>query len=249
MDRAAETAAEAVLHLPVAAGTGEREQRLHRRERDADQRERWLHRREREADEREREADEREREADERDRDADERDRDADQRDRDADQREQRLQERAARLRRRAEELRARGDDVRERAEQAIEQANAVLDATRDRARRAGGTINRGYARAARERANVARSARRCARHPVYRQQDFAELADRFSALRKRTAAAAALLAHNEEKIARFHDELASHEPANPVYMRLANDAREAARRAREYERKYGSTAAPRPDA
>ena len=242
MDRAAETAAEAVPHLPVAAGTGEREQRLHRRERDADQRERWLHRREREADEREREADEREREADERDREADERDREADQR-------EQRLQERAARLRQRAEELRARGDDVRERAEQAIEQANAVLDATRDRARRAGGTINRGYARAARERANVARSARRCARHPVYRQQDFAELADRFSALRKRTAAAAALLAHNEEKIARFHDELASHEPANPVYMRLANDAREAARRAREYERKYGSTAAPRPDA
>ena len=242
MDRAAETAAEAVPHLPVAAGTGEREQRLHRRERAADERERWLHRRERAADERDREADERDREADERDR-------EADQRDREADQREQRLQERAARLRRRAEELRARGDDVRERAEQAIEQANAVLDATRDRARRAGGTINRGYARAARERANVARSARRCARHPVYRQQDFAELADRFSALRKRTAAAAALLAHNEEKIARFHDELASHEPANPVYMRLANDAREAARRAREYERKYGSTAAPRPDA
>ena len=193
MDRAAETAAEAVLHLPVAAGTGEREQRLHRRERDADQRE-------------------------------------------------QRLQERAARLRRRAEELRARGDDVRERADQAIEQANAVLDATRDRARRAGGTINRGYARAARERANVVRSARRGARHPVYRRQDFAELADRFSALRKRTAAAAALLAHNEEKIARFHDELASHEPANPVYIRLANEAREAARRAREYERKYGTS-------
>ena len=228
MDRAAETAAEAVLHLPVAAGTGEREQRLHRRERDADQRERWLHRREREADEREREADEREREADERDR--------------DADQREQRLQERAARLRRRAEELRARGDDVRERADQAIEQANAVLDATRDRARRAGGTINRGYARAARERANVVRSARRGARHPVYRRQDFAELAGRFSALRERTAAAAALLADNEEKIARFHDELASHEPANPVYIRLANEAREAARRAREYERKYGTS-------
>ena len=179
MDRAAETAAEAVPHLPVAAGTGEREQRL---------------------------------------------------------------QERAARLRRRAEELRARGDDVRERADQAIEQANAVLDATRDRARRAGGTINRGYARAARERANVVRSARRGARHPVYRRQDFAELAGRFSALRERTAAAAALLADNEEKIARFHDELASHEPANPVYIRLANEAREAARRAREYERKYGTS-------
>jgi len=139
-------------------------------------------------------------------------------------------------------ELRARGDEVRERAEQAVEQANTVLDASRNRARRSEATINRASARAARGRANVARSARRTAGRRVYRQQDLAELADRFSALRERTAAAAAKLADNEEEVARFHDELASHEPANPEYMRLANEAREAARRAREYERKYGSS-------
>jgi hypothetical protein len=146
------------------------------------------------------------------------------------------------RLRQRAKELRARGDDVRERAEHAVEQANVVLDATRDHARRAEATINRASARAARERANVARSARRGALHPVYRQQDFAEQADRFSALRKRTAEAAAQLAENEEEAGRFHDELASHDPANPEYMRLANEAREAARKARECERKFGSS-------
>jgi len=207
MDRAAETSAEAVLQLAVAAGTGEPEQRL-------EQRKQRLQEREREADEREREANERE----------------------------QRLRERAVRLRQRAVELRARGDDARERAEQAVDQANAVLDVTRNCGRRAEATINRASARAARERANVARSARRGARHPVYRQQDSAELADRFSALRKRTAAAAAQLAENEEEIARVHDKLASHQPANPEYMRLANEAREAARRAREIERKYGSS-------
>jgi len=164
------------------------------------------------------------------------------EREREADEREQRLRERAVRLRQRAVELRARGDEVRERAEQAVEQANAVLDVTRDRGRRAEAMINRASARATRERANVARSARRGARHPVYRQQDSAELADRFSALRKRTAAAAAQLAENEEEIARVHDKLASHQPANPEYVRLANEAREAAHRAREIERKYGSS-------
>jgi len=200
MDRAAETSAEAVLHLPVAAGTGEPEQRL-------EQRKQRLQEREREADERE-----------------------------------QRLRERAVRLRQRAVELRARADDARERAEQAVDQANAVLDVTRNCGRRAEAMINRASARAARERANVAKSARRGAWHPVYRQQDSAELADRFSALRTRTAAAAAQLAENEEEIARVHDTLASHQLANPEYVRLANEAREAARRAREIERKYGSS-------
>ena len=171
-----------------------------------------------------------------------EREREADEREREADERERRLRERAVRLRQRAVELRAQGNEVRERAEQAVDQANTVLDASRNRARRAEATIHRASARAGRERANVARSAGRGAGRPVYRQQDLAELVSRFSALRARTAAAAAKLADNEEEVARFHDELASHEPANPEYMRLANEARGAARRAREYERKYGSS-------
>jgi hypothetical protein len=77
--------------------------------------------------------------------------------------------------------------------------------------------------------------------HPVSRQRDFTDLADRFSALRNRTAAVAARLAETEEHVARAHDELAARDPGNPDYVRRADEAREAMRRARETERKYSS--------
>jgi hypothetical protein len=103
--------------------------------------------------------------------------------------------------------------------------------------RRAEAALNRAYAHAARQRASEARSVKR-----GEQQRDFTDLADHVSALRERTAAAAARLAETEELVARIHDSLASHNPGNPEHKRLANEAREAMRRAREIERKYSSS-------
>jgi hypothetical protein len=78
--------------------------------------------------------------------------------------------------------------------------------------------------------------------HPAPRRRDFTDLADRVSALRKRTEAAAARLASAEEQAARIYDELAARDPGNPEHKRLAGEAREAMRRARETQRKYSSS-------
>jgi chromosome segregation ATPase len=99
-----------------------------------------------------------------------------------------------------------------------------------------------GRTRAARERASAARSAERGEQRPAPLKRDFTDLADRVSALRKRTAAAAARLAETEEQIARVNDELAAREPGKPGYKRRADEAREAMRRARETEQKYSSS-------
>jgi hypothetical protein len=42
--------------------------------------------------------------------------------------------------------------------------------------------------------------------------------------------------------VARTQDELATRDPANPEHKRRAAEAREAMRRARETERKYGNS-------
>jgi chromosome segregation ATPase len=182
---------------------------------------------------------EREQRLQEREHQADERERQADEREREADEREERLQERAARLRQHSVELRARMISTREQADQAVEQSKAVLDASENRVRRAEAMLKRAYARDARERANLARSIQLCEQHPVHRPVDVTVLAGRVSALRERTAAAAAQLAKSEELVARVHDELAARDPGNPDYKRLARQAREAARWARETERRF----------
>jgi hypothetical protein len=127
-------------------------------------------------------------------------------------------------------------------AAQAVEQAKTAADASQDRVRRAEAALNRAYARAAREQASAARSANRGEQHPAPRQHNFTDLVGRFSALRKRTAAAAAQLAETEEQSAHMFDELAACDPGNPEHQRLADEAREAVRRAREIERKYSSS-------
>ena len=215
---------------------------LDRPGREGGEREKGLEEWEHQVAEREREADERERVANARERLADERERDADARERVADEGELRLGERSARLRQRSAELLVRVRSAREQAEQAVEQAMAVLDSSRERVGRAEAALDRAYARAARERANVARAAQPGDRYPAARPLDFTGLADRVSALRERTAAAAAQLAKSEDTVARVHDELAAREPANPEYKRLARQAREAARWARETEQKYSSS-------
>ena len=172
----------------------------------------------------------------------DEREREADEREREADEREEHLQERAARLRQHAVKLRARGMDIRGQAEQAVERAAAVLRASQDRMRRAEAALGREYARAARQQANVARSVWQGEQRPVPQQRDVTDRIARVSAMRKRTAAAAARLAETEQQAARILDELAARDPGNLQQKRLADEAREAARRARESERKYSSS-------
>jgi hypothetical protein len=162
-------------------------------------------------------------------------------REREADERE-RLQERGARLRQQAAELRAQAARAYQRAVQALEQAEAVLEAAEDRARRAEAAVTGAYVRAARERAGDARSAQRGEQYPDPRQHDFADLADYLSALRKKTAAAAARFAEVEEHAARVHDERASSDPGNPEHKRQASEARQVMRRDRETEGKYTSS-------
>lgn len=150
--------------------------------------------------------------------------------------------EREAQLRQHAAEVRAQAMSARERAAQAVAAAETALDVNQGLVRRAGAALNRACASTAREQASVARSVNRGEQRPAIRQPDFADLANRVSALRKRTAAAAAQLARTEEQVVRIHAELAAREPGNPHHQRLANEAREAIRRAREIERKYGGS-------
>lgn len=159
---------------------------------------------------------------------------------RQAGEREERLQD-SARLRQHAMELHARGTRLRAQAEQAVEQAEAVLDTNQDRVRRAEAVLDRAHARANRQRANAARSVRQSEQRPVPQQHDLTDLVGRVSAMRKRTAAAAAQLAKTEEQVARSQDELTFRDPGNPEHKRRASEAREAMRRARETERKYGN--------
>jgi hypothetical protein len=77
---------------------------------------------------------------------------------------------------------------------------------------------------------------------PVPQRHDFTELVGRVSALRKRTAAAAARLAETEQQVARTQDGLAFRDPGNPEHKRRADQAREALGRAREIERKYSGS-------
>lgn len=167
------------------------------------------------------------RRAGERARRLDEREHQADERDRDA------------QLRQHAAELRARAASIRGRAAQAVERAETVLDACQDHVRRAEAMLSPAYASAAREQANVARAVKRGEQHPAPSQPDFTDLAGRVSELRKRTAKAAADLVKTEEQVARIHDELAARERGSPRHKRLADEAREAIRRARDIERKY----------
>jgi hypothetical protein len=175
-----------------------------------------------------------------REQEADAREQEADAREREADEREERLQD-SARLRQHAEELHARGTRLRAQAEQAVEQAEAVLDTSQDRVRRAEAALDRAYAHANRQRANAARSVRQSEQRPVPQQHDFTDLVGRVSAMRKRTAAAAAQLARTEEQVSRIQDDLASRDPGNPEHKRRATEAREAMRRARETEQKYSN--------
>jgi len=136
-------------------------------------------------------------------------------------------------------ELRARGTSVRERAAEAGEQAKAALDANQHRIRRAEAALKRAYAGADRDQASAARLVNPAELNPPLQQRNFANLADRVSALRHQTAAAAAHLAETEEQAARIYDGLAASKPGHPEYKRMAEEAREAMRRARDAEQKY----------
>jgi len=145
--------------------------------------------------------------------------------------------ERTADERERAADQRERAAEKRERAAQAVEEADKILETSQDRVRRTEASLNRAYAHAARQQASIARSVKR-----NEQQRDFTDLAHHVAALRERTAAAAARLAETEELVARVHDSLAANNPENPGHKRLANEAREAMRQAREIERKYSSS-------
>jgi len=62
--------------------------------------------------------------------------------------------------------------------------------------------------------------------------------AEAAKAARAHLAALAADLATHEDNVARVHDQLAAEDPGNaPRYRRIADEARHAAHRAREFQR------------
>lgn len=126
-----------------------------------------------------------------------------------------------------------------ERAHESIERARAVLAASGDRLDRSEAALKRLAARVAREQADVDKSVAHSERDLQRQPPDPGDLIERAATLRNQIAAAIADLASTEEAIARMHDELAARYPRQSgEHLRAADEARTAARLARETGRR-----------
>lgn len=198
--------------LPQAAG-------------DADRREQDAVVREALADLRERQADQREREADERERQADQREAVADRREREADEREEQMRALIG-------ELRGLVTGAHRDALEAIESSLGLLSASADSIQRGDEAVRRAAGRRSREEAASARA-------QVGRQRAYSPPAGPAREIRARLSATIAAFAVAEDNTARIFDQLAAGHPDDPsAYQRMAQQAREAADRARELSRK-----------
>jgi hypothetical protein len=182
------------------------------------------------ADRRERDVNERERVADERERVADQREALADRREREADEREEQLQ---GLIR----ELRDLVTSARRDALEAIESSLALLSASADRFRHTEEAVTRTAARDRREEP-IARAATQQEDHQAGPSPAGQELAGRAKAMRARLCATVAAFAASEDNTAFIFDQLAaSHPERASAYQGKAQQAREAADRAREISR------------
>ncbi len=97
--------------------------------------------------------------------------------------------------------------------------------------------------------ADAERSMAQGERDPARQPPDPSDLSQRAAALRKRIAALAGDLARTEEQVAMVHDQIAaSRSGDSDQYWLAAAEARKAALRAREIERRYRGGKAPGPD-
>jgi hypothetical protein len=226
--------------------TTERERAADERQRAADEREWAADERQRAAEERERVADERERRANEREALADQRERNADEREREADRREAALNERQQEMDEREQELdehrRALGEAVKtweQRALETVERSRALLALSGQRVDRHEAAVKRAQGYRERRQAQLGRAVAEMKREHAAVLPDPREAIARAKVLGEQATAALEALAVNEDEIARIHEKLAASRPERrDEYRRTAEQARTAARRAREVVRK-----------
>jgi hypothetical protein len=197
---------------------------------DADRRERTATVREALADLREHEADQREREADQRDHEANEREATADQREHKANDREEQMQALIA-------ELRVLVTGAHQDALEAIERSLALLSSPADAFQRSEEAVKR---TAARRRRTEAANTRAAAQDKRQRATPAAGrgVGGQVREIRTRLGDTVAAFAEAEDNAARIFDQLAvSHPESAGAYQHRAQQARDAAGRAREISR------------
>ncbi len=175
--------------------------------------------------------------ADEREQKANERERAADEREQKADERKQKADER-----KRARELTLGLDAEAEEQHtlESIDRARDLLALSAERINRQEARMQRARARRAREQEEINRESAEGARGLAALQRDPTAAIQRSEALRRQARKAIENFAASEDRIARIHDELAASDPdRREEYQRIAEKAREGARRARETLRKF----------
>ncbi len=161
---------------------------------------------------------------------ADERERAADERERKADERER------ARDRTRGVDAEAEEQHTLE----SIDRARDLLALSAERLRRQEARVQRARAGRAREQDEINRESAEGARGLAALQRDPTAAIQRSEALRRQARKAIENFAASEDRIARIHEELAASNPdRREEYQRIAQKAREGARRARETLRKF----------
>jgi hypothetical protein len=187
------------------------------------------------ADDRERLADERQHTADERETRADDRERAADERERAADLREAEMDERERELIERSQQLSTAVEDLEMRTMATIERSRALLARSDRRLNREEATVRRQQARRERQQAEIDRAAAETERGLAAWLPNPGPAIERSRRLRQRAIAAIEVYAANEEQIAGLHEDLAASQPGRrEEYRRVAEQARNTARKARE---------------
>jgi len=176
-------------------------------------------------------ADLREREADQREREADQREALANRREREADERDEQMQALIG-------ELRGLVTGAQRDALAAIEGSLELLSVSADSFQRSEEAVKRAAARRSREEATIARAAAQDERQRAYSAPARQGLIRQAREIRTRLSATVAVFATAEDNAARIFDQLAtSHPERTSAYQRKAQQARDAADRAREISR------------
>jgi len=191
--------------------------------------------RERIADARERKANEREAVANERQRMADGRERKADGREAELNERQRQLDERERQLDERAHRLGVAVDDLQRRVLASIERSRTLLARSGERLDRQEAALTRATEEQERQQAEVDRESAEAERHLVSGLPDPSETVERAENFRTRARSSVEAFASAQEEIARINEQLAARLPdRRDEYKRTAEQAREAARKARD---------------
>ena len=164
----------------------------------------------------------------------------ADQREHTADERERQADERERKLGEREREAGLDAETLDQHTLEAIDRARYLLALSAERLNRQEARVERGQAGRPREQAEIDRASAEGARGLAAMERDPAVAIRRSVALRRQAQAAIENFAVNEDHIARIHEELAASDTdRREEYQRIAERAREGARRAREALRKF----------